>query len=115
MRAGQLNIIDCLINEFFVDVNTPKDLVGTTALHLATSKDVASLLIEYGANVFAERHDGTTVLDWAQDKNRTKFLDSFLLWGLMLSTARKVLPIVRKVLLKTTSLEEMRERSISKL
>ena len=28
VRAGQLNIIDCLINEFFVDVNTPKDLVG---------------------------------------------------------------------------------------
>ena len=42
---------------------------------MATSKDVASLLIEYGANVFAERHDGTTVLDWAQDKNRTEILE----------------------------------------
>ena len=47
-----------------VDVNA-KDEVESTPLHLATTKEIAELLIANGADVNATTNRGTTPLDWA--------------------------------------------------
>jgi ankyrin repeat protein len=70
-RNNQVNMIDFLITQKKIDVNTLKETNGNTALHIAAAKgdiEFVTALLKHGANAYISNEDGKTALDVVTDR-----------------------------------------------